>query len=136
MTKEELAARLNGREYGSETTNEDIVDAMDSGLVIIHGASDDLVEINGAISEEIGASSEGSEFWLFRSGIPVSECGDDDCPYFKRERDKAEMFFVEYTTTGWHFTTSVPHAGFTIFEGGEVYGTGIVIDVRDLPPAP
>ena len=136
MTKEELAARLDGREYRSETTNVDIVDAMNSGLVMIYGASDDLVELEGTITEEIGVSSRGSEFWLFRSGIPVSECGDDDCPYFKREREKAELFFVEYTTTGWRFTTSVPHAAFTIFENGEVYGTGIVIDVNDLPPAP
>ena len=42
MTKEELAATLNGREYNHEITKEEEAEARENGLVVIFGASDDL----------------------------------------------------------------------------------------------
>lgn len=49
MTKESLAAILNGRTYGDEITKEEEAQAKAAELVVIYGASDDLVEFGGAI---------------------------------------------------------------------------------------
>lgn len=73
-TKEQMAERLNGRQYGRDTTKEDIQLARESGLVIIYGASDDIVEFEGAIVDEIGAYN-GTDFIIATPGteIPVDE---------------------------------------------------------------
>ncbi len=55
MNAKQLAAQLNGREYGSEITKEEEAAAKKAGLVVVYGASDDLVELRGAIEEEVGA---------------------------------------------------------------------------------
>lgn len=53
MTKKELAERLNGRQYGDSF--EDVLEeAKQSGLVIVTGALDDLMEFEGAIRDEGG----------------------------------------------------------------------------------
>ena len=39
MTKEELAAKLNGREYGQEITDAESTEAGKAGLLVIFGAS-------------------------------------------------------------------------------------------------
>jgi hypothetical protein len=43
MTKEELAAQITGREYPFELLPAEKRIAKDSGLIVIYGASDDLV---------------------------------------------------------------------------------------------
>ncbi len=48
-TKEQLASRLTGREYGDEITEEEEAEAKASGLFVIFGASDDLCEIRLAV---------------------------------------------------------------------------------------
>ena len=52
MTKEELAAKLNGREYLHEMTKEEEREARASGLVVIFGASYDIMELRGAVTDQ------------------------------------------------------------------------------------
>lgn len=59
MTKEQLAYLLNGREYTNEITKEEEREAKNSGLLVIFGASDDLIELRGAIYDEVGAINGG-----------------------------------------------------------------------------
>ena len=60
ITKEQLAAMLNGREYGQELTNDEGKLAKQSGLVVIFGASDDLMQIVGAECAEVGCYKGGT----------------------------------------------------------------------------
>ena len=60
MTKEELAARLTGREYRDEITAAEEAEARAAGLVVVFGASDDLMEFEGAIRDEIGCYDGGT----------------------------------------------------------------------------
>ena len=83
MTKEELAARLNGCERRDDFPKELIEAARENNLVIIYGASDDLVCFAGAITDEADAS-DGGTFFLSKKGIPESDCTSDECPYYKR----------------------------------------------------
>lgn len=53
MELKEFAAMLNGREYSYlQFTKEELQIAKDNGFVIVNGASDDLVELEGAITDE------------------------------------------------------------------------------------
>ncbi|MDD1017057.1 hypothetical protein [Pseudomonas rubra] len=62
MTKEKLAAQLNGLEYPIRIPGALIVAAQSSGLVILCGASDDLMEFYGVRREEIGCYNGGTAF--------------------------------------------------------------------------
>ncbi len=82
LTKEELAARLNGRQYREEITPEEEQLAKENSLVVIFGYSDDLIELRGAINEELGFESV---IRLGKKGVPESDCAEgDSCPYFKK----------------------------------------------------
>ena len=53
MMLKEFAQKLNGREYGwPQFTKEELAIAKENGFIIVHGASDDLMEIEGAINDE------------------------------------------------------------------------------------
>jgi len=53
MTLKEFAQKLNGREYNwPQFTKEDLAIAKENGFIIVSGASDDLMEIDGAINDE------------------------------------------------------------------------------------
>ena len=43
----EFANRLNGREYGQELTPAEAQRAKEAGIVVVFGASDDLMEFRG-----------------------------------------------------------------------------------------
>lgn len=51
MEARELANKLYGRAYG-DSFDDVLEEAKQSGLVIVTGASDDLMEFNGAICDE------------------------------------------------------------------------------------
>ena len=61
MELKEFATMLNGREYGCpQFTQEELRIAKDNGFVIVSGASDDLVELEGAITDERGCWEGGT----------------------------------------------------------------------------
>ena len=53
ITAKELAEKLNGIAYG-DSFDDVKQEAKESGLVIVYGASDDLMEFDGAIYDEGG----------------------------------------------------------------------------------
>jgi len=59
MNVKQLAELLNGTEYPLRISNELSKQAADHGLVIVYGASDDLVEFAGAINDELCAYDGG-----------------------------------------------------------------------------
>lgn len=134
MTKEELAAKLNGREYREELSSTEESNAKSWGLVVVYGASDDLVELRGAISEEVGVYDGGSVF-LNSKGILTNECDDEDCPYFEKEKEKAVVIEALWCKEGdysWTYKTDIPHATFEIMEDKEHYCRGIVFALSDV----
>ena len=81
LTKEELAARLDGMEYRNSIPKDLLEAAKKNNLVIIHGASDDIVSFSGAITDEDYAS-DGGVIHFSRKGIPKNDCDNDECPYY------------------------------------------------------
>jgi hypothetical protein len=125
ITKEEFASKLNGRQYRSELTNEDKKEAQQNGLVVVFGASDDLIEFNGSISEE-GDCYDGAYFRITSKKLKVKF----------GEHDSKNSIYADWCNpelnTSWSYKTKIPHATFNIFEDDELYCIGIVFSIYDL----
>lgn len=141
MTPKELADLLNGREIGEEITREEAKVAKVKGLVVVFGASDDLMEFKGAIDEEIGAY-EGAVAIVDPTGLSLEweEIEDRDRndidfmrDWFKREGTgkTIEALWCKTDACSWTFETSIPYETFDIMEDGELYCRGIVFRLAD-----
>ena len=138
MKKEEFASGLNDREYGSELTQYERQRAKESGLVVVYGASDDLIEFDGAIRDE-GGCYDGGDVYFDRTGVAQNGeklankitavwCGKvDDEP----AGDLSEFQAENGETITWTYKTDIPHATFMFYEDGEPYCRGIVFSIED-----
>ena len=113
MAKEQLAAKLNGRQYGNEITREEEQTAKENNLVVIFGASDDLCEMRGAIDDE----------------FDCYDGGDIECEKFPGELRAIWMS----TGSDWGYETDLSYAEFNIYEDDMLYCVGIVVDLDEVP---
>ena len=139
MNKEELASQLNGIEYPAHRsiTAHTIEQAKAAGLVIVYGASDDLMEFEGVISDEFGCYDGGTA--LVDSGglLDRSQIDDDDeviADFVSRKKTARtiEALWCAEPGYSWTYKTDIPHATFEVVEDGEPYCRGIVFSVSDL----
>lgn len=136
LSKELLADLLTGREYGKEMVKEEEQQAKTAGLIVIFGASDDLMEFRGFVDDERGAPTiallDAKGLLPFREDVQH----DDDAlkDYFARAPQvrAVDALWGKEDGYSWTYRTDVPHATFEIVEDGEPYCRGIVIDVVDL----
>lgn len=127
-----VAEKLNGREYGSELTEEEADQLKNIGLVVAYGYSDDNIEFRGAYEEEIGYW-EKAEIDFVDGEVLCYPCDQfEHCPLWKKEVAKAKTITAQFTGDGLEFKTDIPHEEFTIMEDGEVYGKGIVFAYEDI----
>jgi hypothetical protein len=140
MTPAEFAARITNREYRSELTKEESALAKVHGLVVVFGYSDDNVEFEGAIRDEIGAW-DGTTVRVDAEGvIPDFEQVDKDNKAEMKEwfrRDGLRSFLIQAVWDApdeptWTFKTAIPHSTFDVMEDGEVFCRGIVFSLDEL----
>lgn len=137
FTTKILAAILNGRQYGSEITDEEQRAAADAGLVVVFGYSDDNVELRGAICGEVSAYN-GTTVYLGPNGLLVNDCDDDRCPHFLRERERAPRFKAKWNDgdgAAWSYEVPWPHETFRVMEDGDLFCVGVVFALSDVPAA-
>lgn len=139
MTKEELATQLNGIEYPTRIPGALIVAAQSAGLVILCGASDDLMEFYGARREEIGCYDGGYAYVDQDGPLPDPDCLDDRdseeaMKYYQRKANAMpiEACWCKEEGYSWTYKTDIPHASFEVVEDGEPYCRGIVFALADL----
>ncbi len=140
MNAKQLAAELNGIEdsalihfQGSKREEQ----AKAAGLVIAYGFSDDLLEFEGAISDE--ANAPGEVLVDVKGVLPTwdsaSESEESAKEYFDRKAG-AKTIKAAWNDSGlgpaWTLETSIPHETFTILEDGDPFGRGIVFALADL----
>ena len=133
MTKEELAAKLNGREYQEEMTKAEEDQAAKDGLIVMFGYSDDNVEVRGAAYDEIGAY-DGTTIYFDADGLIENDCDDDECPYFERLLKLAKTVDAIWArdVIAWQYETTIPHSCFDIMEDEDLFCRGIVFHMEDL----
>lgn len=133
MTTKEIAAILDGMEYGQEIREQDLQYAKENGVVIVFGASDDLMELRGAIEDEVGCDGGGRAFFD-RNGLLQNKCDNEDCPHFQEKLPHAKYIESVWDSEGysWIYKTAIPHETFEILEEGRKYCRGIVFLMEDL----
>ena len=138
MTKEELAERLNRTlNYPDEPSHDLQRIAKENNLVIVFGASDDLIEFRGAIYDERGCF-EGGEFLVDDKGLlPFrEEIYDDDilCNYFERKKKVKKIIAIwdDYKIPCWRYETEIPHVNWEYQEDNRPYCIGIIFSLSDL----
>jgi len=138
MNAKELAAKLNGREYLHEITRGEAELAKASGLVVVYGASDDLIEFRGAIRDEGGAPGDVliDAKGVLPSWDSASECEESAQEYFERKAKARTITALWAKEPGysWTYKTDIPHETFEIVEDGEPYCRGIVFNIGEISP--
>ena len=128
-----LAEKLDGREYASELTKEEVDFAKVNRAVIVLGASDDIMLLAGAIDDEVDCYGGGLAHFNKR-GLIKNECDDEHCPYHLREIEEAAVIEAVWGEEdySWTYKTDIPHETFDILEDGEKYCRGIVFSLDNL----
>lgn len=140
MNAKELAEQLNGETYPLAIPKILAQQAKDSGLVIVFGASDDLMEFRGSIHDELGCYKGGTARVDAAGLLPDFESIDGHekdilRDYFKREPNAVEieaLWCAEPSYT-WTYKTSIPHETFEVIKDGEPYCRGIVFSIDSIP---
>lgn len=140
MKNEELAELINGREYPFYLTFDEKKICKDAGLVVVYGASDDLMEFDGRFCDEYGCYEGGTVMVDVKGIIPswdtmISNEDTEEAfeEYFKRKPRGREIEAQwDHGGYSWAYYTTIPHATFEIMEDGEKYCRGIVFNIEDL----
>ena len=144
MTKEELAAVLNGIEYPAykSITPDQKAAAKAAGLVIVFGASDDLMEFEGAFRDEVGCYNGGQAKVDTKGVLDRSQVDDDDdeaiADFVARSKTAQSIEAMwndsvsDASVPSWTYMTDIPHATFDVMDDGELYCRGIVFALADL----
>ena len=135
MSIKEWADRLNGRGYGVELSYKEEHELERQGFVVVFGASDDLCELRGAITDEQDCY-DGGDYFLNRDGFVYSDGYDEchNCKHFKAAAREAKALKIKWSNKSpqWSYEIDVPHEGFTIYEDDKPYCRGIIFDINDL----
>lgn len=132
-TPSEFAATLTQSIYNDVLTKEQSDAAKAAGLVVVYGASDDLMEFEGAIYDELSAY-DGTVAYLTPSGLLTNDCENDDCPHYDKLKKLAATIRAIWdggNGYSWTFETAIPHATFEITEDGDPFCKGIVFRLAD-----
>lgn len=130
MDIKEFAKSIDGMEYDYPQFPKQVLEtAKENGFVIVYGGSDDLMEFEGAMNEEIGCYEGGSAY--------VGRTVISDAPICVGDKEiKAIWCGGEQDGNGneiaWVYKTEIPHETFMIYEDGEPYCRGIVFSMESL----
>ena len=127
-----LPTLLNGIEYPVRIQSNILKSAKESGLVIVYGASDDLIEFAGAFNDEAGVNN-GGVVEIDKQGI-IEDFGEvehevEACQKWIARHAKAheiEALWCKEPGYSWTYKTDIPHETFEVMEDGKHYCRGIV----------
>lgn len=135
MDIKQAARALDGNEYREEGSTDLFARMKEAGLVAVFGASDDLMELRGAVYDEVPAY-EGGYAYLDENGLLQNECDNEDCPHFEKRLSNSRIVLARWCAEpdlSWTYETVIPHETFTIMEDGDPYCRGIVFALADIP---
>lgn len=135
-TIQSIADRLELSEYPLRLSKAIQEDARKAGIVIVYGASDDLMEFAGAIYDEVGVYDGGHAFVDSMGLVPCWETIDKDdkdavrdCLNREGKGHKIEALWCAEGDYSWTYKTDLPHVTFEIREDGEPYCRGIIFEL-------
>lgn len=142
MDKTEFAKMLDGRQYLHEITQGETDIAKENNLVIVFGASDDLMKLNGVFADEINCYDGGSVLIEPDGGI-ISQTECEDCSQCKfqiaakaKAHELKALWCENDKGASWTYEIDIPFATFNIMEDAELYCVGIVFSLDDVKVPP
>lgn len=146
MTELKLfASKLNGRERRNEITKEEELEAKEKGFLVIFGQSDDLMEMRGIVDDEFDVNwgkptcvffteKDSLQNHFRQLGNVQEETLKNILEYFNVPLLKicVEEFASRHgeNNFAWYYSTDAVHATFDIFDEGDPYCKGLVIDFK------
>lgn len=122
---ERWAAELNNRNERSVVPT--ALGAV-KGLVVVYAASDDLVEIEGAMTQEIGAFNGVKLTASKAQGFYETTAGEPDIEFRWCDDSSAD------SVCPWSVICNLPHRKFDILDDeGYVSSVGVVLHIDDIP---
>ena len=134
MTLKEFADKLTGRTYRCpQFTKEEIELAKELGIVIVYGASDDLMIFAGAIDDDVDCF-DGGIAYLDKFGLTENkDLNERENLLVKsvkalwcEEKDEKDRLI------SWTYQTDIPHETFEIKEDNDIYCRGIVFSIYNM----
>jgi len=137
LTKETLAANLDGMEYPFDLPKDLREKVKAAGLVVVYGTSDDIMEFDGAFRGEFGCYGGGTALidcdGLLSEWADANDTPEDAAEWIRRKAAawaiKAVFSDGDYTFT---YRTDIPHSEFEVVEGDDKYCLGIIFSLADL----
>ena len=113
-----------------------ILAAKHAGLIILCGASDDLMEFYGAQRDEIGCNDGGTAYVDAQGVLPDLDTLEEDeeiAEYVTRQKAARaiEALWCDEEGYSWTYRTEIPHATFEMIEDGGPYCRGLVFALAD-----
>lgn len=98
------------------------------GLVVVYAASDDLVEVEGAMTQEIGAFDGVKLIASKAQGFYEATAGEPDIEFRWCDESSAD------SVCPWSVICNLPHRKFDILDDeGYVASVGVVLHIDDIP---
>lgn len=137
MKAKQLAEKLNNIQYPVRIDDDLRKQAKENGLVIVYGASDDLMELEGAIRDEFGCYEGGTALVDEKGLLPSFENLDSEEEleeYFYRKKNvlTIKSMWCKEDGYSWTYRTDIPHETFDVLDEAEEYCRGIVFSLSDL----
>lgn len=153
ITASEFAKLLDGREYGEEITEDEEVLALSNKLVVVFGASDDLIEFRGAFYNEFEADNGAVFFFDNKLRFIVSDEIINKDLYYDLNLDTNDLsnraivrfnfrkllnnkitqeWKPENSIAKWKISANFPNETFNIMRNDNLYCIGIVFNLDSL----
>lgn len=147
MNTKDIAEQLDGSEYPLRIgRDKGLLECLKgNGVVVAFGQSDDIMEFQGVIIDEVYAF-DGTTITVTTEGLLPSyddlDVSDERKAedYFRQKslpKSKIEAIWNPKDENGnvyasWAYKTDIPHETFDIHEDGELYCRGIVFKLEDV----
>lgn len=129
---------LSGREYGEELTSEEEEQLKKDELVVVFGASDDLCEIRGAISDEIDCYLDKTVVYVEEIDGFVSEDYYKNNPHELIKIDLYKRPYLKISSRDGYWRYELPkilNRKFNILENENIYCEGRIFFKEDFKKA-
>lgn len=135
--KEQLKEMINNRKYPFRLKKEEKQFAKDNGFIVVYGASDDLMEVEGYSDEEFGCWEGCCALFDHEGVLPdrgnIDEDDDEALLCFLTRKKNAKKVSQIWDEDGysWIFTTEIPHITFDILKCDDKFCRGIIFSIHD-----
>ena len=128
MTLKEFAEKLENQPYRGFPDENLAQLAKENDIVILYGASDDLIEADGAIRDELSkwAPNKWSKTFYITKNKSLSFSKTANCLQYR-----FKVFWGSDDWT-WRFTTGVQHEVFHLYDDDYAFCEGIIFYLKDL----